>query len=354
MMTREGDVDPLFQSTSLGPLVLKNRIVRSATNEHLSEPDGQVTRVWADTLIELAKNEVGLVISGHFCVDASQRANEGQPVLDDATDIELLHYAVDGVHRYGGKILFQLSHSGIKALESVNGVPPKHPEDFTMQELDQLVGRFVTAALRCQGCGADGVQIHTAHGYLLSNFLNPAENRRTDEYGGRLENRFRLVARILSAVRTACGEKFALIVKTDCNGCEDFSALLRLYEKYGVDGIEVSGIDFNQRVGQKTPFYAQNLLQSCKCTSIPVFQTGGVFSRQVAEELLQQKFPLVSFSRALICEPDFISKLKSGTQNESKCLACNGCFSVYRRRFVRCTQHRSPIPQLQKVFDRGS
>ena len=93
-------------------LTLKNRIVRSATNEHLSETDGQVTRAWADALIELAAHEVGLVISGHFCVDASQRADEGQPVLDEKTDREILRYAADGVHQYGSKVLIQLSHSG--------------------------------------------------------------------------------------------------------------------------------------------------------------------------------------------------------------------------------------------------
>ena len=203
---------------------------------------------------------------------------------------------------------------------------------------------------RCQDCGADGVQIHTAHGYLLSNFLNPAENLRTDEYGGSLANRFRLIAHILSAVKTACGKSFAVIVKANCNDCGDFPALLRLYEAFGADGVEVSGIDFNHRVGQKTPFYAQTLLQARGCVSIPVFPVGGVFSRQTAEELLQQGFPLVSLSRALICEPDFAAKLKSGAANESKCTACNGCFSVYRRRFVRCVQHDVLLPQLKKVF----
>ena len=85
-------MDQLFQSTPLDPLTLKNRIVRSAANEHLSESDGQVTRAWADALIELATHEVGLVISGHFCVDVSQQADEGQPVLDDTTDTAQLRF----------------------------------------------------------------------------------------------------------------------------------------------------------------------------------------------------------------------------------------------------------------------
>lgn len=222
-------MDLLFTPAKLGTCELKNRIVRSATNGHLSDEKGQVTPLWADTLIELAKNEVGLVITGHFCVDKMQRADVGQPVLDETTDESLLRRACDGVHRYGGKLFFQLSHSGIKGVESVNGAPPKHPEDFTREELDRLVEQFAFAAKKCKESGADGVQ--------------------------------------------------------------------------------VSGIDFNRRAGQKTPFYLD----------------------------------------ALICEPDFAAKLKSGAQDGSKCLACNGCYTIYRKRFVRCVQHQDEIEQFKTI-----
>ncbi len=342
-------MDMLFTPAKLGTCELKNRIVRSATNEHLSDAKGQVTPLWADTLIELAKNEVGLVITGHFCVDRTQRADAGQPVLDETTDKDLLRRACDGVHRYGGKLFFQLSHSGIKGLESVNGAPPKHPEDFSLEELDRLVAQFAFAAKRYKDCGADGVQIHNAHGYLLSNFLNPEENLRTDEYGGSLVNRFRLIERILRAVRAACGADFPMIVKADSNGCGDLSALLRLYERCGVDGVEVSGIDFNRRAGQKTPFYLDALKAAREGIGIPLFSVGGVFSRRTAEEILSQGFPLVSMSRTLICEPDFAAKLKSGAQDESKCLACNGCYTIYRKRFVRCVQHTEEIERFQMI-----
>lgn len=222
-------MDLLFTPAKLGTCELKNRIVRSATNGHLSDEKGQVTPLWADTLIELAKNEVGLVITGHFCVDKMQRADAGQPVLDETTDESLLRRACDGVHRYGGKLFFQLSHSGIKGVESVNGAPPKHPEDFTREELDRLVEQFAFAAKKCKESGADGVQ--------------------------------------------------------------------------------VSGIDFNRRAGQKTPFYLD----------------------------------------ALICEPDFAAKLKSGAQDGSKCLTCNGCYTIYRKRFVRCVQHQDEIEQFKTI-----
>ena len=184
----------LWQPGRLGPVELRNRTIRSATNEHLSQPDGQLTQAWAETLAELARNEVGLVITGHLCVDRTQRADEGQPVLDSQTDRALLAHAAEEVHRAGGRIAAQLSHSGKKAMEAVNGRPAKAPEDFSPEELDRLVEQFRLGVQLCREAGFDAVQIHTAHGYLLSNFLNPAENLRTDQYGGSLENRFALWA----------------------------------------------------------------------------------------------------------------------------------------------------------------
>ena len=340
----------LWQPGRLGPVELRNRTIRSATNEHLSQPDGQLTQAWAETLAELARNEVGLVITGHLCVDRTQRADEGQPVLDSQTDRALLAQAAEKVHRAGGRIAAQLSHSGKKAMEAVNGRPAKAPEDFSLEELDRLVEQFRLGGQLCREAGFDAVQIHTAHGYLLSNFLNPTENLRTDQYGGSLENRFRLVGRILQAAREACGPEMALLVKADCNGCGDLRRLLELYQEADVDGVELSGVDFAARAGEKSPFYLQDALRAMDGIQVPLSLVGGIFDLETAEAVLEQGFSFVSFSRALICQPDFIARMKRGAQTKSACLACNGCYQIYRRRPVRCVQHKDPIPQLEKVF----
>ena len=340
----------LWQPGRLGPVELRNRTIRSATNEHLSQPDGQLTQAWAETLAELARNEVGLVITGHLCVDRTQRADEGQPVLDSQTDRALLAQAAEKVHRAGGRIAAQLSHSGKKAMEAVNGRPAKAPEDFSPEELDRLVEQFRLGGQLCREAGFDAVQIHTAHGYLLSNFLNPEENLRTDQYGGSLENRFRLVGRILQAAREACGPEMALLVKADCNGCGDLRRLLELYQEADVDGVELSGVDFAARAGEKSPFYLQEALRAMDGIQVPLSLVGGIFDLETAEAVLEQGFSFVSFSRALICQPDFIARMKRGEQTRSACLACNGCYQIYRRRPVRCVQHKDPIPQLEKVF----
>ena len=146
-------MDLLFTPVKLGTCELKNRIVRSATNGHLSDEKGQVTPLWADTLIELVKNEVGLVITGHFCVDKMQRADAGQPVPDETTDECLLRGAGDSVHRYGGKLFCQPRRSGIHGVES--GSPPAA---FTREELDRLVEQFAFAAKKCKESDARGMR----------------------------------------------------------------------------------------------------------------------------------------------------------------------------------------------------
>ena len=340
----------LFEPAVLGPLQLKNRVVRSATNEHLARRDGQLTPAWVRAQAELAEHEVGLVITGHMTVERNQRADEGQAVLDRETDTSLLAQAADQVHRAGGRLLVQLSHSGLKAPERVNGCPPKGPADFTAEELDELVEKFADGARICREAGVDGVQVHNAHGYLLSSFLNPLENSRTDEYGGTLEDRFRLPGRILAAVRAACGPSFAILVKADVNACGDLHRLLQLYQEAGVGGAELSGLDFAARAGQKEPFFLRELLEAREGIHLPLILVGGIFSRSSAQQVLEAGVPFVSFSRSLICQPDFISRMKEGSQEESACLACNSCYQVYRRRPVRCVQHKVPIQQLEQVF----
>lgn len=343
----------LWEQARLGPMTLRNRTVRSATNEHLSQRDGQFTAAWAGALEELARGEAGLIITGHAAVEPHQRTDEGQPVLDRRADRAVLAQAAQGVHRWGGKAVIQLSHSGLKASAQVNGLPPKGPEDFTPEELDRLAEQFREAALLAREAGFDGVQIHCAHGYLLSSFLNPDLNRRQDGYGGPLGNRFRLIARIIRAVRESCGPEFALLAKADCNSTEDFPALAVLFQRAGLDALEVSGLDFSARLGSRAPFYLEEAAAAQQAVSIPLILVGGIYSRAAAEQVLRAGIPFAAFSRALICQPDFIARMRAG-QEESPCLLCNRCFQIYRTRPVRCVQHRTPIPQLVRVFGAGN
>ena len=338
-------MDLLFTPAKLGTCELKNRIVRSATNEHLSDEKGQVTPLWADTLIELAKNEVGLVITGHFCVDKMQRADAGQPVLDETTDESLLRRACDGVHRYGGKLFFQLSHSGIKGVESVNGAPPKHPEDFTREELDRLVEQFAFAAKKCKESGADGVQVHNAHGYLLSNFLNPEENLRTDEYGGSAENRARFAVEAVRAVRSRLPElpiDYKLAVRQEDPHYGNAGVLeselgifVPLLVEAGVTSFHVTLANHSSLEDTIPPanhpyFKGEGcFLKFCdevrQYTDKPITGVGGLTNPDFVEaQLASGRITCAAMSRQLLADPAWPSKAAAGqVQAIHRCVRCN-------------------------------
>lgn len=342
----------LFEQARMGPMTLRNRTVRSATNEHLSDLTGEFTEAWAAAEEELARGGVGLIITGHVTVDRGRRSDAGQPALDDKTDLSLLKRAVQAVHDQGARIVMQLSHPGLKQRDEASAKPRQGPGDFSPEELDELAARYVHAAKLARQAGFDGVQIHNAHGYLLATFMDPATNPRTDAYGGPMENRFRLTGRIIRAVREACGGDFAILAKADCNSTDDFPALARLYQDAGADALEISGKEVAAHTGERKAFYLDYALAARERTRLPLILVGGIFSRSEAERVLRAGVPFVSFCRALICQPDFISRMEHG-EEESGCLACNNCYRVYRSRPVRCVLHTEPIPRLAENFGTG-
>ncbi len=350
-------MEKLWTPGKIGPVETKNRTIRSATNEHLATRQGELTQAWMDNYMELAEGGVGTIITGHFSVDITQRADEGQPALSAempsdmlARSTELLRRTCEQVHVCGAKLIVQLSHSGPKAPEDVNGRPPKYPADFSKEELEKLVKDFTFAAKTCKACGADGVQVHMAHGYFLSSVLDPELNKREDEYGGSLENRYRLCGEIIRAVRSVCGREMALMVKVDANCCGDLHGLLALCEAEGVDCAEVSGLDFATHKRSGEPFYLSAVVEARRGLKIPVALVGGVHSLEGARQVMDAGIDFVSFARALLCEPDLIAKMQRGEQTQGKCLGCSGCFKVYRQKPRRCVLHTRDIPHLEQVF----
>ena len=348
-------ISPLFQPTTLNGLTLPNRFVRSATWEGMATVDGRVTPRLIDTLTALARGGVGLIISGHAYVAKIGQASPFQLGIYADDLLDGLRSMTTAVHAAGGRIVAQLAHAGNFALEKAIGTAPVVVSNFdglaqtprtelSASAIEDLKAAYVAAARRAQAAGFDGIQLHSAHGYLLSQFLSPWFNRRTDAYGGPLENRVRLHVETIAAIRAAVGADFPMLVKMNC---EDFAdggltvaesvAAARQMVAAGLDAVELSGGLLtggklspsrpNINKPEKEAYFQEAGRAFKQALDVPLILVGGIRSPEVAERLLEEgAADYFSLSRPLIREPDLINRWQSGDRSPARCLSDNLCF----------------------------
>lgn len=336
-------------------MTLSNRFVRSATWEGMATADGAVTQKLIETMTALARGGVGLIISGHAYVQPEGQASPWQLGIYKDDLIERLQEMTTAVHGSGGKIIMQLAHAGNFALKQLTGQPPLVVSDFeglassprkemSKQDIQELVITFADAARRARSAGFDGVQIHSAHGYLLSQFLSPAFNRRKDEYGGDVHNRARIHLEVYQAIRKVVGQDYPVLIKMNSrdfldNGLslEDSLQVAKLLANAGIDGIELSGGFITggklspSRSGidseEKEAYFREDAHAIKKELGIPVILVGGIRSFEVAERLVEEEVvDYISMSRPLIREPDLIHRWKAGDRRRAECRSDNLCF----------------------------
>ncbi len=345
----------LFESGRIGGMTTVNRFVRSATWEGMAADNGAVTPKLVRAMTELANGGVGLIISGHAFVSPEGQAGPWQLGIHMDDLIDGLKQMTDAVHGAGGKIIAQLAHAGHFAAKALTGQPPHVVSDFeglsksprhelTREDINRLVQAFSAAAGRAQNAGFDGVQIHSGHGYLLSQFLSPAYNRRSDEYGGPIENRARIHLEILAAVRKTVGRDYPVLIKINSEDCiengltrKDSIAACKLLADSGLDAVELSGGTLTSGklspsrsgiVDETREAYFQDAGRALKKEiSIPVILVGGVRSMNVAENMVKTgAADFLSMSRPLIREPGLINRWKSGDRRPALCKSDNLCF----------------------------
>ncbi|MBA4418456.1 MAG: NADH:flavin oxidoreductase [Syntrophus sp. (in: bacteria)] len=345
----------LFETSSINGLMLSNRFVRSATWEGLAAPDGAITPELVKRTVELARGGVGLIIGGHTHVSREGQVTPWQLGIYKDEFIPGLKRLTDAVHENNGKIIMQLTHSGIFADETLTRQAPlvvssmdgfgKGPQrEITQEDIKGLISAFSSGAKRAQQAGFDGIQLHSAHGYLLGQFLSPLFNKRNDEYGGSIQNRARIHCEICRSIRAETGHDFPLFIKMNCddfleNGLppeESLQAAL-LFEEAGFDAIELSGGTVYlsalppSRTGinheGKEAYFKEYALMFKKAINIPLILVGGIRSFEVAEMLLNDGIAdYIAMSRPFIREPDLINRWKSGDRQKSKCISDNACF----------------------------
>ena len=216
----------VFQPTNLGSLPLKNRLVHSATFECMADENGMVTDRLVKRYVNLAKGEVGLIIPGYLYVHPRGKAFARQTGIHDDRLVPGLTRLVNAVHETGGRIAFQLAHGGRQCPKKLIGEAPLAPHGFGRDpasmnkptaaaeaDIQEVIDSFAKAAKRAFDAGADAIQLHCAHGYLLNEFLSPFFNRRHDQWGGSPENNFRLLRQIILAIQKTVGKDRMVMVK---------------------------------------------------------------------------------------------------------------------------------------------
>jgi len=344
----------LFETTRINGMHLDNRFVRSATYEGLAAEDGAVTPALIGKMSELAKGGVGLIISSHAYVSEEGQAGPWQLGAYKDALVPGLKDMADAVHAAGGKIVLQLAHAGYHAFTQATGRPAVAPSEpgmsktprhvLTPDEIQQIRDKFVNAARMAQNAGFDGVQIHAAHGYLLSQFLSPHYNRRTDQYGGGIENRVRAAAEILLAIRREVGASYPVLVKINCrdfcdSGLElpDSLKASEILVENSIDAIELSGgLLVNDKLtpsrkgihSEKEEAYFETEAKAFKTKiGVPLILVGGNRSYPVADRIISEgTADYISMARPLIREPGLINRWRSGDLKRSACVSDNQCF----------------------------
>jgi 2,4-dienoyl-CoA reductase-like NADH-dependent reductase (Old Yellow Enzyme family) len=339
----------IFEPAKLGALEIKNRLVRSATYEMGCVEKGAIMPALQGIYEDLTKGEIGLIITGKMSV-CPAGGLDSAALYDDAFPGQFAPIA-DAVHKGGGKVVVQIGHDGVKAMILKEGHTPVGPSDvelpgckpakgMTREEIAALVKDYGKAALRCKKAGADGVQLHGAHGYLISQFLSPYFNKRADEYGGSIENRGRLLFEIYDEIRRSAGD-FPLLIKINYSDLvepsitpEEAVWVCGELSRRGIDAIEISGgAGFNsktspsQRGFTEEGFFAASAAEVAAKISAPVIVMGGLRTPAKIEEWLNRgNFEAAALSRPLIREPFLAKKWKDGDLSKASCISCSKCF----------------------------
>ena len=349
-------MNKLFSEITINGLPLKNRFVRAATWEGLATPKGAATRQLIDMLITLAKGGVGLIISSHAYVSKEGQGTPWQLGIYNDELIPELKQLTSAIHRHDCKIMLQLAHAGEFAETELTGEPAwsvsgssgltQNPlKVITTQDIAYIINSYAQAAKRAKSAGFDGIEIHSAHGYFLSQFLSPAFNHRTDSYGGSILNRTRIHCEILQAVRKTVGSDFPVSIKMNCadfiaNGLETEESLqaAKIFEDAGFDAIEGSGGII--RTGKLSPsrpgvtsldkeaYFFDFAKKFKKHLGIPLILVGGIKSFETASLIVQNGIAdCVSMSRCLIREPDLVNRWQKGDFRTAECKSDNLCFT---------------------------
>lgn len=359
----------LWQPWKIGTLEIKNRLVRSATDEGLSTEDGGPRQRLIDTHLSLARGGAGLIIAGTAYISPEGKWGKNGTGMHNNRLIEPLSRLCAEVHKAGGILAAQLLHCGstinVEMLSekealfgpsAMNDPVCGHPVvELSKDHIQRIVNDYAKAALRAKDAGFRVVQIHAAHGYLINQFLSPSRNRRKDQFGGTLKRRALLLYQVYEAIRGVVGKEFPIAIKMSSydgfpGGVEPNEAVqvAATLDAMGIDAIEVSaGTPEGAKKGGwdhilPAPFregsllkYALLIKEKVNCPVISV--EGWRDPVKIAKAL--EKIDAVSMSRPFIREPNLVNRWLSGDLSPAHCISCNKCLDLTLKSGLGCDFH---------------
>ena len=342
---------------------IKNRFFKSAMSEGMGTRDFQPKKNIATLYKRWAEGGTGLIITGNIMVDPKGTAEPGNIVFDKNSNMEILKDWAKQGQQHGAKVMVQLNHPGKQVPKTIaketvapstiplgNGLNKlfSTPRALTTSEVEELVQKFVTSAKVAKEAGFSGVQIHAAHGYLISQFLSPHDNRRTDKYGGSLENRMRFLKEIYLGMREELGKDFTIGIKINStdfkeDGLTEEDSLKTIIElaNLGLDFVEISGGTYERpammgATGKSTNqvFFAEYSKKLKQKIEIPVVVTGGIRSINAMNTLLNDNTTdFIGIARPLTIDPNIPNKIKQRTYT-----------------IVETTRVSTGVKKLDKIF----
>lgn len=354
----------LFAPTRINGTELKNRFVRSATWTGLAASNGECTKELKDLLVRLSLGGVGLIITGHAYVRKDGKSSLFQLGADSDSLIPAMLGLTKAIHESGGKIALQLGFGGMH-------LSTTRLMKLTPGDIQDVATAFGEAARRAEEAEFDGVEVLAAHGFLLSQFLSPKYNPRTDEYGADIGNRARPSIEAVRDIRRNVSSNFPVLCKLNCSDLVEGGLTLEesvkvgiMLQDQGVDAIEVSGgfmSHFSRQRGLKDsirkddePYFEQEARVFNDQLHIPIILVGGIRSYETSSRLIEDGIAdYISMCRPFIREPDLINRWQGGDLRKSSCTSCTHCFdSAGTGEGISCLQERAE--KQQRFFPSAS
>ena len=324
--------------------------MRSATFDGSADDEGIVTETSLDLYRRLGRANIGLIVTGHAFIDEAGQAGPGQYGIHNDKAVPGLKRLVEAVHEGGGKIAVQISHAGINtgyvqgkgitalAVSADTDKEQAHRE-MTAADIERVLEAFEAAAGRAVTAGFDAIQLHAAHGYLISQFISPVTNKRQDEWGGTPERRRRFHLEVVKRVRKATQDRIPLLikfgVKDDVEGgleIEEGLETARQMVAAGVTAIEVSGGLGATSVVKGIAYFRERAAAVKRAVNVPVAAVGGIRSMNIVLSILNSgDADLISMSRPFIREINLLDNWRNGNQSPAACISCGRCLVTARR-----------------------